>query len=326
MAEHLDWHIESGLPPDASGTVLTVGTFDGVHLGHRLVLERLAERSVATGLKSVLVTFEPHPMEIVNPANAPHLLTVGDEKLEVLVESTLHYLAVLPFTPTLAQYDAPAFVDAVLRERFGMRELLIGYDHGFGRGRSGDASVLQQLGDARGFGVDIVPSVNGPDGRPISSTSIRRAIAGGDLERAEGSLGRPYGVSGIVTEGVGRGRTLGFRTINVSFPPPRKLLPPDGVYAVRVCTPLGSFGGMMNLGGRPTFDDPSRTLEAHLFDAAPDLYGRRVRVDLIRRLRETRKFADAAALVEQLARDELAARAALSEVRGNSLSARKMID
>jgi riboflavin kinase/FMN adenylyltransferase len=278
-----------------------------------LVLERLAARAEKTALRSVLVTFEPHPLEVVNPANAPHLLTVGDEKLEVLAESKLDYLAILPFTAALAQYDAPTFVDAVLRERFGMRELLIGYDHGFGRGRSGDAAVLQQLGAARGFGVEVVPPVIAPDGRPVSSTSIRRAIAGGDLERAEGGLGRHYGISGVVIEGVGRGRTLGFRTINLSFPPPRKLLPPDGVYAVRVCTPLGSFGGMMNLGGRPTFGDPSRTLETHLFDTAPELYGRRVRVDLVRRLRETRAFSGAAALVEQLARDEVAARAALAE-------------
>lgn len=312
MRERMDWHVESGLPPDTAGTVLTVGTFDGVHLGHRLVLERLEARAAATGLKSVLVTFAPHPMEVVNPANAPHLLTVGDEKLEVLVESSLHYLAVLPFTPSLAQYDAPTFVDAVLRERFGMRELLIGYDHGFGRGRSGDADVLRRLGDQRGFGVEVVPAVAGPDGRPISSTSIRRSVAGGDLERAAGALGRPYALSGIVTEGAGRGRTLGFRTINVSHPPSRKLLPPDGVYAVRVCTPLGSFGGMMHMGGRPTFDDHARTLEAHLFDTAPDLYGSRVRVDLIRRLRETRRFANAAALVDQLTRDERAARAALA--------------
>ncbi len=308
MAERMDWHVESGLPPDVTGTVLTVGTFDGVHAGHRLVLERLAARAAATGLRSVLVTFEPHPLEVVNPANAPHLLTVGDEKIEVLAESQLDYLAVLPFTPSLAQYDAPTFVDAVLRERFGMRELLIGYDHGFGRGRSGDATVLRQLGEANGFGVEVVPPVLGPDGRPISSTSIRRAIAGGDLERAAGALGRYYGVSGVVIEGKGRGRTLGFRTINLSFPPPRKLLPPDGVYAVRVCTPLGAFGGMMNLGGRPTFGDPVRTLEAHLFDTAPDLYGRRVRMDLVARLRETRAFESPEALIEQLARDEKAAR------------------
>lgn len=312
MAKRVDWHDVSGLPPDVTGTVVTVGTFDGVHAGHRLVLDRLFTRASETGLRSVLVTFEPHPLEVVNPANAPHLLTVADEKLEVLVESKLDYLAILPFTPTLAQYDAPAFVDAVLRERFGMRELLIGYDHGFGRGRSGDATVLQRLGETRGFRVEVVPPVLGPDERPISSTSIRRAIAGGDLERARGGLGRYYGVSGIVIEGERRGRTLGFRTLNLSFPSTRKLLPPDGVYAVRVCTPMGTFGGMMNLGGRPTFDDPRRALEAHLFDTAPDLYGRRVRVDLVRRLRETRKFSGPEALVDQLAKDELEARAALA--------------
>ena len=308
----VDWHDESGLPPDVRGTVVTVGTFDGVHAGHRLVRERLAARAEATGLKSVLVTFEPHPLEVVNPAAAPPLLTVGDEKLEVLAESKLDYLAVVPFTPALAQYDASSFVDLVLRERFGMRELLIGYDHGFGRGRSGDATVLQALGAARGFGVEVVPSVVGPDGRPVSSTSIRRAIAGGDLERAAGALGRPYGMSGMVIEGAGRGRTLGFRTINLSLPPARKLMPPDGVYAVRVTTPVGTFGGMMNLGGRPTFGDPVKSLEAHLFDATTELYGRRVRIDLIRRLRETRKFPDAAALIEQLKDDEVAARAALA--------------
>ena len=312
MAEHVDWHQQSGLPPDVAGTVLTVGTFDGVHAGHRLVLERLAERAAATGLKSVLVTFEPHPLEIVNPAAAPPLLTVGDEKLEVLAESELDYLAVLPFTPALAQYDAATFVDAVLRERFGMQELLIGFDHGFGRGRAGDATVVQALGAERGFRVDVVPPVLGPDGRAISSTSIRRAIAGGDLDRAAGGLGRPYSLSGIVMEGARRGRDLGFRTINLSMPPARKLLPPDGVYAVRACTPEGTFGGMMNLGARPTFDDALRTLEAHLFGVRSELYGRRVRIDLIRRLREIRKFENADALVAQLRRDETAARAALS--------------
>lgn len=311
MAERVDWHDQSGLPPDVGGTVVTVGTFDGVHAGHRLVLERLSERAAATGLKSVLVTFEPHPLEVVNPAAAPPLLTVGDEKLEVLAESTLDYLAVLPFTPALAQYDAATFVDVVLRERFGMRELLIGFDHGFGRGRAGDASVVQALGARDGFRVEVVPPVVGPDGRPVSSTSIRRAVAGGDLDRAAGGLARPYSISGVVIGGERRGRRLGFRTINLSMPPARKLLPPDGVYAVRVCTPDGTFGGMMNLGARPTFDDARRTLEAHLFGVRAELYGRRVRIDLIARLRETRKFESAAALVTQLGIDEAAARAAL---------------
>ena len=181
--------LDFGLPPDVGGTVCTVGTFDGVHRGHRLVLERLSACARERGLPAVLVTFEPHPLEVVNPAAAPPLLTIGIEKEEVLAESQLDYVVVIPFTPSLATYGASEFVDLVLREKLGLQHLLIGYDHGFGRGRSGDAAVLQALGVSRGFGVDVVPPVNGSDGRPISSTTIRRAIAGGDLLRAaDGAL------------------------------------------------------------------------------------------------------------------------------------------
>ncbi len=300
-----------GLPPEVRGTVCTVGSFDGVHRGHRLVLERLAARARELDLPAVLVTFEPHPLEVVNPAAAPPLLTVGIEKGEVLAESPIDYVIVLPFTPALATFSAPDFVDRILRERLGLQYLLVGYDHGFGRGRSGDAAVLQELGAARGFGVEVVPPVHGGDGRPISSTTIRRAIAGGDLARAADGLGRAYSASGIVEPGAGRGRTLGFRTLNIQLPPARKLLPPEGVYAVRVQTPAGAFGGMMNLGPRPTFDEHETRLEAHLFDAAGDFYGARVRVDFVARLRETRRFESPEALRAQLGRDEAAARAAL---------------
>ncbi len=302
-----------GLPPAISGTVCTVGTFDGVHRGHRLVLERLAERARERGMPSVLVTFDPHPLEIVNPAAAPRLLTVADEKLEVLAESLLDYVVVLPFTPTLALYGASQFVDLVLRERLGLKELLIGFDHGFGRERSGDAEVLRALGASRGFGVEVVPAVLGSDARAVSSTGIRRAVAGGDLARAADGLGRAYSASGSVVPGSGRGRTLGFRTLNIALPSTRKLLPPEGVYAVRVQTPRGAFGGMLNLGPRPTFGETSVGLEAHLFDAEGDFYGMRVRVDFVARLRETRRFESPEALRAQLGRDETAARRALSE-------------
>lgn len=301
-----------GLPPATPGTVCTVGTFDGVHRGHRLVLERLAGRARDLGLPSVLVTFDPHPLEVVNPAAAPPLLTVGDEKTEVLAESPIDYVVVLPFTKTLSTYRAEDFVDLVLRERLGLRELLIGYDHGFGRARSGDADVLRALGVSRGFGVEVVPAVHGSDGRPISATVIRRAIAGGDLERAADGLGRHYSAGGVVVRGAGRGRALGYRTINVALPSPRKLLPPEGVYAVRVQTPKGPFDGMMNLGPRPTFGESAVALEAHLFEADGDFYGDRVRVDFVARLRETRRFESPEALIAQLGRDAESARAALA--------------
>ena len=305
-----------GLPPDIGGTVCTVGTFDGVHRGHQLVLERLCARARELGLPSVLVTFDPHPLEIVNPAAAPPLLTVGDEKLEVLAESPLDYMVVLPFTKDLAAYGAAEFVDLVLRERLGLQELLIGHDHGFGRARSGDVRVLRSLGESRGFGVDVVPAVNDSDGRPISSTVIRRALAGGDLTRAQDGLGRPYSASGIVEAGAGRGRTLGYRTLNIALPPSRKLLPPEGVYAVRVQSPRGSFDGMMNLGPRPTFGESAMALETHLFDADADFYGMRVRLDFVERLRETRRFDSPEALRAQLDHDAGAARRALARGLG----------
>ena len=301
-----------GLPPKVRGTVCTVGTFDGVHRGHRLVLERLAVRAKERGLPAVLVTFDPHPLEVVNPAAAPPLLTVGDEKAEVLAESELDYVVVLPFTTALSAYSASDFVDLVLREQLGLQDLLIGYDHGFGRARSGDASTLEHLGASRGFGVEVVPPVQGSDGRPISSTVIRRAIAGGDLARAADGLGRPYSASGIVEPGAGRGRTIGYRTLNITLPPARKLLPPEGVYAVRVQTPRGAFAGMMNLGPQPTFGEVETRLEAHLFDADGDFYGMRVRVDLHARLRETRKFGSSEELRAQLDRDAAEARRLLS--------------
>lgn len=303
---------DSGLPPNVTDTVVTVGTFDGVHRGHRDVIEKLVARAGKLGVASVLVTFEPHPMEIVNPAAAPLLLTTREEKLEVLAESGLEYLAVVPFTAALSTYSAEEFVARVLRRCFRMKQLLIGYDHGFGRQRAGNAEVLAALGKKQGFGVEVIPPVAARSGQSISSTSIRRAVAGGDLDKAAESLGRPYSVSGEVIPGQQRGRTIGFPTLNLGPPPPRKLLPPEGVYAVRVQTPRGPVGGMMNLGPRPTFGDATTSLEVHLFDVAGEFYGAAVRLDFIARLRETRKFPSPDALRAQLKLDEKNARRALT--------------
>lgn len=309
---------ESGLPPTVTATVVTVGTFDGMHRGHRDVVQRLVDRAAAAGLPSLLVTFDPHPLEIVNPTAAPPLLTSREEKIEILAETGLDYVAVLPFTRDLAEYSAEDFVERVLRGRFRMRELLIGYDHGFGRSRAGDVNVLRSLGKRDGFDVQVVEAVEAPDGHSISSTAIRRSVAGGDLDKAADSLGRLYSVGGKVTKGDQRGRELGFPTINL-VPAPRKLLPPEGVYAARVQTPRGTFGAMANLGPRPTFGDSSVRIEAYLFDTDVDLYGAHVRLELVSRLRDTRRFPDAAALVQQIRKDETAARAALTvlSVAGN---------
>lgn len=302
----------SGLPADVTGTVVTVGTFDGVHRGHLDVLGRIRGRAAAMGLRSLLVTFDPHPLEIVNPSAAPRLLTVGQEKIEVLAESGIDFVAIVPFTEALASYSAEQFVELVLRDRYRMKELMIGYDHGFGRHRAGNVEVLQQLGRRDGFGIEVIGPVSFPAGQPVSSTSIRRSVAGGDLDRAAAGLGRPYSVQGGVIRGAGRGRALGFATVNLGGVSPRKLLPPEGVYSVRVQTPAGAYGGMMNLGPRPTFGDGETSLEAHLFEASGDFYDARVRVDFVKFLRATRKFASAADLSAQLRQDEEHARFSLT--------------
>jgi riboflavin kinase/FMN adenylyltransferase len=291
-------------------TVVTVGSFDGVHRGHQAVLTEIARRGRSAGRTSVLVTFEPHPLEVVNPEAAPRLLTTADEKRDVLAETPVDRVVVLPFTRELSQLSAPEFVTQVLRARYGMAELVLGYDHGFGRGRSGDVETVRRLGAEQGFGVDVVEAVR-EDGQPISSTLIRAAVAHGELDRAERWLGRPYSLSGVVERGAGRGRTIGIPTLNL-VPPPRKLLPPDGVYAVRVAVGSGRYGGMMNQGSRPTFGVTARGLEIHLFDFAGDVYGERVRVEWVRRLRDVRTFPSREALVAQLEHDRAAARDSLN--------------
>ena len=300
-----------GLPIDDAGSIVTVGTFDGVHRGHQDVLARVVQRARATNRPSVIVTFDPHPLEIVNPAAAPPLLTTFHEKLEIFAQTGVSYVAVVPFTPALAALGAEEFVDDVLRSRFVMAELFVGHDHGFGRGRMGDTNVLRELGKLRGFGVTVLEPVFAAGGHAVSSTAIRRAIAGGDLAKAADGLGRPYAVMGKVIGGDKRGRLLGYPTLNLDTPPSHKLLPPDGVYAVRVQTPIGAFGGMLNLGARPTFGDASRRIETHVFDASHDWYGAPVRLDFISRLRETRPFQGVDALVAQLGIDEARARSAL---------------
>ena len=305
----------SGLPLLSGGSTVTVGTFDGVHLGHQAVLREIAARARAAGRASVLVTFEPHPLEVVNPQAAPPLLTTGPERQEILAQTPLDYALFLRFDRQLAGYSPEEFVTRVLLDRCGTRELVIGHDHGFGRGRSGDVETLRRLGAVYGFEVDVVGAVDFGD-QHVSSSRIRRAVAGGDLATAARMLGRPYQVSGLVGHGERRGRLLGVPTINLTGVPPQKLLPPDGVYAVRVEWRGGRAGGMMNQGPRPTVQDSRRSLEAHLFDFDGDLYGEWVRVEWVERLRDVERFASLEALQQQLQRDRARALAVLASRAG----------
>jgi riboflavin kinase/FMN adenylyltransferase len=302
---------DATLPRRTRETVVTVGSFDGVHLGHQSVLEEIARRAEAAGRESVLVTFEPHPLEVVNPQAAPPLLTTGPERREILAQTPLDLAYFLRFDRQVAAMSPEEFVRGVLLERCGMRELVIGHDHGFGRGRSGDVETLRHLGAVHGFDVDVVAPVDFGD-QHVSSSRVRRAVAGGDLGSASRMLGRPYTVSGLVGHGAGRGRLLGVPTINLTDVPPQKLLPPDGVYAVEVEWRGGRVGGMMHQGPRPTFADGRRALEANLFDFEGDLYGEWVRITWVKRLRDVERFASVEQLQEQMERDRVDALAALA--------------
>jgi riboflavin kinase / FMN adenylyltransferase len=300
--------------PPARGAVVTMGTFDGLHRGHQAVLAEVTRRAQANGATSVLVTFDPHPLAVVNPAAAPKLLTLPDEKRDLVSAQGIAQFVLMPFTPAVAQLDAEAFVQR-LRDEFAMQELVMGYDHGFGRGRAGDVELVQRLAQRHGFGMTVVDAIR-DNGQPISSTLIREGVAHGDLDAAARWLGRSYGIRGTVVRGAGRGRTIGIPTLNLEAPDPRKLLPPDGVYAVRVRIAgrgTGEFGGMMNQGPRPTFGEQARALEVHLFDFDGELYGETVDVTWVRRLRDVQAFPSREALVAQLERDRHAARAALNK-------------
>jgi riboflavin kinase/FMN adenylyltransferase len=292
-----------------------VGTFDGIHRGHQAVLTEIVRRARASGRAAVLVTFDPHPLEIVAPERAPALLTVADERRLLWPLFDLDYVHVVRFTEAVRQMPPEAFVREILVRRLRVGELVIGYDHGFGKDRSGNVDVLRRLGAEIGFAVDVVGPVE-VDSNPVSSSRVRRAVESADFPAAELGLGRPYSALGRVERGAGRGRALGFATANVRLPDPRKCLPPDGVYAVRVELDGALHDGMANLGSRPTFGEAERGLEAHLFDWNGEaLYGTRPVIEFVARLRSTVRFAGPSQLAEQLERDRRAARSALERPR-----------
>ena len=314
MTAAVRWAYPPGIPTD-KGTVVTVGTFDGVHRGHWAVLEEIRERARAADRRSVLVTFDPHPLRIVRPEHAPPLLTTPLEKKEILAESGLEYAVFIAFTETLSRYSPRRFVEEILVDRLHVEELVIGYDHGFGRDRSGNADTLREIGADLGFEVDVVPPVEAGK-EAVSSTRIREAVADGRMEEARMCLGRSYSIRGVVVRGDGRGRGLGFPTANLEVSAGEKLIPPSGIYAVRGVLKQGTYVGALHLGPRPTFMGSPPSIELHLLDFDGDIYGEVVRVDFVQYLRPVSPFDSAEALIEQMRADVDLARRVVDEDPG----------
>ena len=293
-------------------SVLTVGTFDGVHLGHRAILRYLRERAEGVGGRSVVVSFDPHPREVVLGEHVP-LLTTLDERADLLEGLGIDRFVVLPFTRDLSNLEPRDYVERVLIETIGLREIVIGYDHRFGRNRSGSRETLEALGLEWDFSVDVIPEQIVHE-VTVSSTEIRRLLtAEGDVREAGELLGRPYALTGTVIRGDGRGRTIGYPTANLRVHGDRKLVPRVGVYAVRVTRGGAEHRGMMNVGRRPTFEtDGALSVEVHVFDFEGDLYGEPLRIAFAERIRDEVRFPGPEALVEQLREDEARSRSVLA--------------
>ncbi|MCX8051640.1 MAG: bifunctional riboflavin kinase/FAD synthetase [Chlorobi bacterium] len=273
-------------------TVVTVGTFDGVHLGHRRIIERMKAYASEHAARTVVITFDPHPRLVLSKSSqAPiALLTTLSEKHARLQQLGIDVLVVIPFTFEFAQTPAEEFVRSVLVERIGVEHIVIGYDHSFGRDRAGNEELLRRLGAELGFTVETVAPVT-IGGETVSSTKIRAALQRGDIETANAMLGYTYSVEGIVVAGDGRGRRLGYPTANIELLDPNKLLPGNGVYCVSAPLDGQCYRGMANIGVRPTFtDSPHRRLEAHFFDYNGYLYDRKIVLSFHKYVRAERRF------------------------------------
>lgn len=280
--------------------VVTIGNFDGVHLGHREIFRRVKRAAAELGGVSVVITFVPHPLKVLSSGNSPRLINTYAEK-ELLIEASgIDYLIAIPFTPEFSAVSAEQFVKDILVGRIGVRKIIIGYDYAFGRKREGSVDLLRRLGGEMGFAVEVMEPI-GADGTIYSSSRIRQLIEAGNVREVVTLLGRHFSIGGVVVHGHHRGKGLGFPTANLATD--KELIPGFGVYAVKVKIGDQVYDGACNIGDNPTFDDGKRAIEVFIFDFTDDLYGEEVRLYFVERLRGEEKFADAAALQQAIAAD-----------------------
>lgn len=296
-------------------TVLTLGTFDGVHLGHRAIIGTLTDAARARDWRSVLLTFDPHPRDVLGGStDGVYLLSTIDERLEIFETLGIDCCVVMPFTRDLSLLEPEEFFRRIFLESIGVGAIVVGFDHAFGKGRHGHIEELRRLGAQHAIDIDIVPQYD-IEGVKVSSTAVRHALLRGDIPQATRFLGRPYTLAGIVQRGEGLGRTIGYPTANIVRAHARKLLPAAGVYAVQVTHGDAVHGGMMNIGRRPTVSVQEHlSVEVHLFDFAGDLYGDTLEIAVIARIRDEHRFASLDDLRRQLDVDRAEARALLAHM------------
>jgi riboflavin kinase/FMN adenylyltransferase len=290
--------------------VVTLGTFDGVHLGHQAIIKRLLERSKEKNKIGLVVTYEPHPQRVVAPESAPEVLTTLQEKLYLFKKSGVEETLVINFDEKLSRLPAKDFLEEILVKKLNVEEIIVGHDHAFGKNRAGGIELLKEASQRYNFRLEVIPPVyaenvpNHPEKRErISSTKIRKELKGGDFSRGIRMLGHSYPVWGKAIKGKGRGKTLDYPTLNLHTPP-GKLLPKDGVYSTEVKIEDRNYFGMLHIGTKPTFEDHSRSVEVHLFDMDQDLTNSEVHLFVESWIRESQRFATPDLLKNQLKKDE----------------------
>jgi len=290
--------------PEFKNAVITIGTFDGVHLGHQQILAQLKAEAKRIGGETVIITFNPHPRKVFSSIPGEiKLLTTQTEKKSLLKKAGIDHLVIVPFTQLFANQSAEQYIAEFLVKYFKPHTIIIGYDHRFGKGRSGNIQLLEIKGKEFGFAVKEIPEHILSEAK-ISSTNIRQALSNSDIDTANGLLGYDYFFEGTVIEGNKLGRTIGYPTANLHIEHEEKLIPGNGVYAVKVSIGNKEFAGMMNIGIRPTIEGTKRTIEVNIFDFNHDIYGASVNVFIKYYIRGEVKFNGLDALKEQLKKDE----------------------
>ncbi len=287
--------------------VVTSGTFDGVHLGHKKILNRLKEIAKSSNGESVVITYWPHPQLILNPENKSiKLLNTYEEREQLLREQGIDHLLRIPFTKEFSQITSEKFIKSILIDQIGTKKLVIGYDHRFGKNREGSFEELKKDGPAYGFDVEEIARQD-IDSIGISSSAIRKSLLEGNVEIATNLLGRPYSISGEVVMGDQLGRTLGYPTANIAAPSPHKLIPAEGIYAATVNVNNTKFGGMLYIGHRPTLENKKLAIEVNIFEFNENIYGKTIQLNFVKFIRSDKKFNNLEELKFQLARDKEAA-------------------